>query len=156
MCDELFTSVFGALTDKVMDADLWDTLLTAGGEENQLDDCDRFDPHVLDVANNPFDEFRTSNGEPFERDDDELDSVDLVPEENDTDEGDDSDGDPPPQSNETSSTATPIASNHGHQTRSGRVSRRQPVHRPTLSSAQQCRDANPILLAATARPAPEY
>ena len=84
VCDELFTSVFGALTDKVMDADLWDTLLTTGGEENQLDDYDRSDPHVLDFANDLFDEFRTSNGEPFERDNNDLDSVDPVP------EGDDS------------------------------------------------------------------
>ena len=64
--DELFTSVFGALTNKAMDADLWDTLLTTGGEENQLGNYDCSNPHVLDVANDLFDEFRTSNGEPFE------------------------------------------------------------------------------------------
>ena len=143
-----------------MDADLWDTLLTTGGEENQLDDYDRSDPHVLDVANDLFDEFRTSNGEPFEGDDDDLDddldSVALVPEGDDADEGDDSHRDLPPESVETSSTSTPIVSNHGYQARSGRVSRRQPVYRPTLSNAKRYRDTDPVLMAATARPAPDH
>ncbi len=55
--DKQFSTVFGQVTDDVIDPQLWDTLLKRGSEENYLDKHDSKDPHVIDPARDLFDSF---------------------------------------------------------------------------------------------------
>ena len=152
--DELFTTTFGALTDKVMDKDLWTSLLSLQGEENSLEPCDRTRPEVSGPARDLYNQFRRDNG------DDSADDlvVDVVPDltVDAVPEGDDTFL--PLDNGETSSTAsTQVTSNRhrDYQTRSGRTSKPVTSYKPTLSNSKRY-DPAPALHAATCRPLPRY
>ena len=52
--DELFSTVFGAYTEELFDATLWNNLISLDGEENHLDPRDRDDESVLTPAMDLF------------------------------------------------------------------------------------------------------
>ena len=145
--DELFTTTFGALTDTMFDADLWNSLITLRGEENVLDPADLSDPQVLTPAVDLFDSFRSANGESVTDEPVSEAVVDSVPEGDGTFSPDNDD--------ETSSTtSTQVTSNQSPEpylTRSGRVSKRAEDYEPTMSNTKRYQQ-DPALMAATCVP----
>ena len=133
--DKLFTTTFGALTDTMFDADLWNSLITLCGEENALDPADLHNPQVLTPAADLFDSFRSANGESIADDPVSEVVVDSVPEGDGTFLPDDKD--------ETfSTTSTQVTSNQSpepYHTRSGRVSKRHEDYEP--AHTVQCQAA---------------
>jgi len=134
VCDELFSTTFGALTDTIFDEDLWTSLLTVNGLdqglENQLDERDRANPDVPQPAQDLFDQFCEDNA----TDSDDLVEDDLVAESQSPDsvpEGDGIDDDTFSPLDDTSSSPLPP------RTRSGRVSKRGQAYEPTFSNAKR-------------------
>ena len=78
--DELFTTTFGALTETVMDGDLWTSLIELHGEANELEQSDRSNPAVVAPATDLYKQFRRDNDDEPDDDDNSVSEVDPVPE----------------------------------------------------------------------------
>ncbi len=130
--DEQFSTVFGQVTDDVIDPQLWDTLLKRGSEENYLDKHDSKDPHVINPARDLFDSFVDTSS-----------SSTSVPEgvASDSDsESDYSDSDTDSDDDETS-----VESLKHRTTRSGRQVRRPERYDDALYAAT-CLHSSPVVL----------
>ena len=62
--DELFSTVYGTVTDGVFDADQWQSLIELKGEEHCIDPNDRDDPEVLSKAIELFRDYDESDLDP--------------------------------------------------------------------------------------------
>ena len=81
--DELFHTVFRALTDKIFNKDLWEKLLTLESEDNHLTALDCTDPDVVSNAADLFNQFIDTDDEDDADDDNDSGTkvmVDSVPE----------------------------------------------------------------------------
>jgi hypothetical protein len=62
--DELFSTVYGTVTDGVFDADQWQSLIELKGEEHSIDPNDRDDPEVLSKAIELFRDYEIDSDPP--------------------------------------------------------------------------------------------